>query len=251
MPRWCAPTGPRGAAIPATGSVVTRSVDPRVIEAAVADDADDIEAVARFFDRRACCAPGAGDAGDGQLRSVSRALLGLLDEVGVAGLTVLDAGSGQGGLALQLCRRGAASVSGIDLSPASVADAQRASDRAGLRATFAVGDASVTELEPHDLVVLDKVVCCYPDVAALLANTVPAARSLLAVAMPRSRGPRGALAHLLVAAENGWRRLVRDPFRAHVHDEVAIARTLERAGLVRTRARHLWTWELAIFERPG
>jgi hypothetical protein len=30
------------------------------------------------------------------------------------------------------------------------------------RAEFKVGDAAVTEVEPHDWVVLDKVICCYP-----------------------------------------------------------------------------------------
>jgi 2-polyprenyl-3-methyl-5-hydroxy-6-metoxy-1,4-benzoquinol methylase len=180
---------------------------------------------------------------------VSRSLLALLEDAGVAGRSVLDAGSGQGGLAVALGERGAASVTGVDLSPASVAVAERATERAGVPARFAVGDASTAQLAPHDVVVLDKVVCCYPDVDALLANTVSAARSVLAVAMPHSRGPRGALARALVGAENGWRRLTGDPFRAYVHDEVAIVRTLQQHGLTRTRARHRWTWHIATYER--
>jgi 2-polyprenyl-3-methyl-5-hydroxy-6-metoxy-1,4-benzoquinol methylase len=206
--------------------------------------------VARFFDHEACCSsrhPG----GAHRLRPVSRSLLGLLEDVGVTGRSVLDAGSGQGGLAIELSRRGAASVTGIDLSPASVAVAEQASQRAGVPARFTVADASTAVLTPHDVVVLDKVVCCYPDVDALLANTVPAARSVLAVAMPHSRGPRGALARALIGAENGWRRLRGDPFRAYVHDEVAIVGTFEQHGLTRTGVRHRWTWHIATYERTA
>jgi SAM-dependent methyltransferase len=205
--------------------------------------------VARFFDHEACCSSRSPGAAGDRLRSVSRAVLALLEDAGVADRRILDLGSGQGRLAVALAERGAASVTGIDLSPASVAVAERASDRAGVPARFAVGDASTVELAPHDIVVLDKVVCCYPDVEALLANTVPAALSVLAIAMPHSRGPRGALARALVGAENGWRRLRGDPFRAYVHDELVIVRTLLGHGLTRTRARHRWTWHIATYER--
>jgi SAM-dependent methyltransferase len=217
----------------------------------VETDEGGADAVARYFDRRACCAPGAGEVtgGRGRLGAVSRTLLEMLDDAGVVGRSVLDAGSGQGSLAVALSQRGAASVTGVDLSPASVAAARRRCEQAGVAATFTVGDASTAELEPHDVVVLDKVVCCYPDVDALLANTLPATRSVFAVAMPPSRGPAGTLSRLAVGAENGWRRITRDPFRAYVHDELAIARTLQRAGLIRTRVRHRWTWQLAVYER--
>jgi 2-polyprenyl-3-methyl-5-hydroxy-6-metoxy-1,4-benzoquinol methylase len=207
--------------------------------------------VARFFDREACCSSRSPGAGAGRLRPVSRSLLALLEDAGLAGRSVLDVGSGQGSLAVALAERGAARVTGIDLSPASVAVAEHATERTGVPTRFAVGDASTAQLAPHDVVVLDKVVCCYPDVGALLANTVQAARSVVAIAMPHSRGPRGSLARALVGAENGWRRLRGDPFRAYVHDEVAIVRTLRQHGLVRTSDRHRWTWHIATYERPA
>ena len=206
--------------------------------------------VARFFDREArssaaCC----GDVPVGQLGPISAALLTLVDDLGVSGRTVLDAGCGQGGVTVALGRRGAAAVTGVDLSAESVAVAERAAAQAGVSARFLVADAATVDLDLHDVVVLDKVVCCYPDAAGLLTNTAPAARTALALSMPCSAGPRGVLAKVLLAAENTWRRLRRDGFRAYVHDEAAVSGTLEEHGLHLTRRRTRWAWSLATYER--
>lgn len=206
------------------------------------------EDIARFFDHEACCASGRRPT-TGRLSGVSRTVLELLDEAGVAGRTVLDAGCGQGGLTLALAQRGVAGVTGVDLSPQSVAVAARAAEQAGVPARFEVANVAADVLEPHDVVVLNRVVCCFHDVDALLANTLPAARSVMALSLPRSRGPRGVLARLLVSAENGWRRLRGDPFRAYVHDEAAVMARLDRGGWSLTARRDHWTWRVATFER--
>lgn len=206
------------------------------------------EDVARFFDHEACCASSRPSA-SGRLSGVSRTVLELLDDVGVAGRTVLDAGCGQGGLTVALAQRGAAGMTGVDLSPQSVAVAARAAEQAGVPARFEVGNAATGVLDPHDVVVLNRVVCCFHDVDALLANTLPAARWVVALSLPRSRGLRGVLARLLVSAENGWRRLRGDPFRAFVHDEAAVMGALDRGGWSLTARRDHWTWRVATFER--
>lgn len=208
------------------------------------------EDVARYFDHEACCASSRRPA-NGHLSGVSQVLLGLLDDVGVADRTVLDAGCGQGGLTVALGERGATSVTGIDLSPQSVAVATRAAEQARVPARFQVANAATDVLAPHDVVVLNKVVCCYHDAEALLANTLPAAGSVVALSLPRSRGVRGGLARLLLAAENGWRRLQGDPFRAVVHDEEAIMGTLDGSGWSLAAQRDLWIWRIAIFERQA
>lgn len=209
------------------------------------------EDVARFFDDAACCGSSRGSGADRPLRPVSRVLLELLEDVGLSGRTVLDAGCGQGRLTVALAQRGAAGVTGIDLSSQSIAAAREAAEQAGVQARFLVANAATDALEPHDVVVLDKVVCCYFDVVALLTNASPAARSVLALSLPRARGLRGALARLAIGAENGWRRLRGDPFRAYVHDEAAIARRLEEDGWSRTAERGHWLWHITVFERSA
>jgi 2-polyprenyl-3-methyl-5-hydroxy-6-metoxy-1,4-benzoquinol methylase len=212
-------------------------------------DGNRAEDVARFFDREACCGSSPRRPTKGRLHGVSRILLGMLDETGMTGRSVLDAGCGQGALSIALGQRGATAVTGIDLSSRSVAAAKRAAEQVGASARFMVANAATDSIEPHDVVVLNKVVCCYFDAGALLDNTVPAARSMVAVSLPHSRGPRGALARLLVGVENAWRRLRGDPFRAFVHDEATITRTLHRHGFSQTMQRTHWSWHIATFER--
>lgn len=205
------------------------------------------EDVARFFDDEACCAPSRRPA-DGRPRGVSGVLLELLEDAGMSGRTVLDVGCGQGGLTLALGRRGARDVAGIDLSPASVAAAERAARQAGVPAHFRVANAAADTIGPHDVVVLNRVLCCWFDVDALLANTLPAAGSVVALSFPRSRGARGALARVFLAAENAYRRLRGDRFRSFVHDESAVMRALELRGWSPTARRDHWTWHVAVLE---
>jgi 2-polyprenyl-3-methyl-5-hydroxy-6-metoxy-1,4-benzoquinol methylase len=210
---------------------------------------DRTQDISRFFDREVCCSSPSPCTAAGRLRGASRILLELLGQAGVSGRTVLEAGCGQGALTIALTQRGAENVVGIDLSPESVAVAKRAAKQAEVSARFVIGDAATTDIEPHDVVVLDKVLCCYFDADTLLANTVPAARSSVALSLPHSRGLRGVVSRLLIGAENAWRRLQGDPFRAFVHDEVAIANTLNLAGLSLTLRRDHWAWHISIYER--
>lgn len=209
------------------------------------------EEVARFFDEAACCGSSRRRRARRPLHAVSRRLLALLEAVGLSGRTVLDAGCGHGSLTVALSERGAAAVTGIDLSPRSIAAAEQAAEEAGVPARFRVANAATADLDAHDVVVLNGVVCCYFDADALLANVSPAARSVLALSLPHARGLRGALARLAIRAENGWRRMRGDPFRAYVHDEAAITRRLEEDGWSRTAARGHRLWHITVFERPA
>ena len=206
--------------------------------------------IARFFDREACCGPRRPSRR--ALSPASRALLEALEGEGLAGRSVLDAGCGTGGLTLELARRGAGVVTGIDLSPASIERARQGTD-SGLsgRVRFESGDAATARLEAHDVVVLNKVVCCYFDPGRLVANTLGAARSVIAVSLPHSHGWRGALARVALGAKNTWRRLRRDPFRAFVHDVRGITGEIAAAGFRPIARRDHGLWHTVVFARPG
>jgi SAM-dependent methyltransferase len=209
------------------------------------------ESIAGFFDREACCYP-AGDA-EGTVSGVSRLLLSELETAGLAGRTVLELGCGMGSLALAALRAGAARVTGIDISSRSIEVARRRALEAGLadRSTFEVGDGANRRVGPHDLVVLDKVFCCYPDVEGLLTHSLDRAERLYGYSLPASVGFRGLLARAVISLENLWRRLRGDPFRAYVHDVERIEARVRGRGFRQVVRSHWWTWHVAVYTRDG
>jgi SAM-dependent methyltransferase len=206
------------------------------------------EDVARFFDREACRGSSRHRAAEGRLHGVSRVLLEMLEDADVSGRPVLDAGCGQGALTMALGQRGVTAVTGIDLSPESVAAAERAAAQTGVSARFLVAKAGTDHIEPHDVVVSHTVRCCYFDAGVLLGNTSTVARSLGALSLPHSRGRRGALVRLLGGAENAWRGLRGDPFRALLHDETLVTRTLHRQWFSVRAQRNHWTWPRPLYD---
>jgi len=177
----------------------------------------------------------------------------MLDDVAQARPALLDLGCGTGGAAIRMAQRGARHVTGIDLSPASIEVALRRVANAGLdqtQVTFEVADAASTQLQTHDWVTLDRVICCYRDAEGLLANALGAAGSRLAFAVPESRGWRGFLNTVGWGAENAWKTIVRrQSCRGYVHDVNAIEQILNDAGFRIVQHSRRGLWYAAVFDR--
>jgi len=173
--------------------------------------------------------------------------------LGPTGMTLLELGCGRGGLLLALTEAGAASATGVDLSAASIDAARNRFEQAQLsdRVRLSVGDAARVPLEPQDWVILDRVMCCYPDIERLLANTLPAARRLYAFTVPSSRGWRGVIARLEEWLENAWNSLRGRPCPGYVHDLDLIDRRLSGAGFRLRHRDHQRLWHIAIYERSA
>jgi magnesium-protoporphyrin O-methyltransferase len=189
--------------------------------------------------------PGAGSS----LHKTSLALLGLMGDP--TERTILEIGCGRGGLLLELLRSGAAGASGLDLSRASVDQARARFATVGLadRVTLQVGDGAKVPLEPHDWVVLDRAICCYPDADGLVANSIPAARKLFAFSVPNSRGWRGLAARIGRQLDNGWNGLCGRSCKTFVHDLGQLDRTLTAAGFSLRGQGTRGLWYVAVYER--
>jgi len=108
-------------------------------------------------------------------------------------------------------------------------------------------------LRPADVVVLNRVVCCYPDATGLLDNALPAAGSIVAISAPVDRGAAGALNRAVTAVWNRWyglRSAKYGGFRTFVHDLDAIEARVRAAGFTRLhRSRRRVVWEVAVYQR--
>jgi magnesium-protoporphyrin O-methyltransferase len=186
---------------------------------------------------------------------VSDRLLEAVEEAGLAGRSVLDLGCGIGDLSIEALRRGAARAWGYDLSPRSVSAARALARERGVgdRAAFEVGDGALVELPAADVVVLNRVFCCYPDVRGLLERSLAAAGSVYAFTIPRSTGLAGRIARIHTAIGNAWYRLRSAKFggfRVFVHDIGAIDERVRAAGFAPLRREHRrLAWDLAVYSR--
>jgi hypothetical protein len=146
------------------------------------------------------------------LDKTAQRMVEFLEQRGIEGVTVLEVGGGVGDIQVELLKRGAAGTVNLELSSAYDAEAERLLQEAGQRAERRLDDIAVEPdaVEPADVVVLHRVVCCYPDYERLLGAAAEHARRLIVFSYP----PRNAVSLLFVAAENLIFRLLRKEFRS-------------------------------------
>lgn len=199
----------------------------------------------------ACChQPGAYAAATDWPADVSRLLLDRLTQLGVGGRSVLEIGCGQGRLLIGLLLAGASRATGIDLDPEAIEEARERSRRAGVTDGIQLtgGDGLELELPPHDLVVLDRVICCDPDGEGLVRRSVHAARWAYALSVPESRGWRGRWNRLVygVDAVRSW--LFREQ-RVYLYDVRRLEGTILAAGLSLRRRERIGKWYVGLYVR--
>ena len=181
----------------------------------------------------------------------TRLLLDAISDTGVAGGTFIDIGGGVGAIQHDLMSRGAARGTSADASPAYLAAARSEAEARGYadRMLYVEGDfvREANKVGEADIVTLDRVVCCYPDMPALLGAAAPLARRSLGLIFPR--GTR--LMRCGVAVVNFFQRLRRHPFRVYVHDPAEVEAVLARHGLSRRHLRDGMVWRVLVVGRDG
>lgn len=172
-----------------------------------------------------------------------------LEQRGIVGATVLEVGGGVGEIQIELLRRGAARAVNLELSPAYQAEAENLLREAGFedRAERRLADIAVDAdaVEPADVVVLHRVVCCYPDYERLLTAAAGHARRLLVFSYPSGN----AVARAVLGAENLTFRLRRMRFRVFAHPPARMLGVLRHADLHPTVIHPGRVWQVAGGER--
>ncbi len=181
--------------------------------------------------------------------ATTRILLSELRRCPLQGFHLLDVGGGIGVIAVELAGAGLASVTLADASAGYLEAARRhlASGNASLPAQFILGDFAATadSLPDADIVTLDRVVCCYPDVEALLRGAAARARRMVAFTYPRDTW----YVQASVMLENSWYWLRQDGFRAFVHSPERMASVLQSSGFVRAARHATLQWAFDLYSR--
>ncbi len=170
-------------------------------------------------------------------------------ERGVEGARVLELGGGVGAVAAELLRRGAAAATVVELSSSWEAAATRMAEELGLgsRLTRVLGDAVdvAPDLEPAEVAVAHRVLCCYPDWRALMRVMTGEGRRVVGFTLPVDR----AHTRTVAAAGNFLLRLVGRRFRSFIHpvEEVLAAAVAAKFHPVFDRSG--LTWRTVVLER--
>jgi magnesium-protoporphyrin O-methyltransferase len=114
---------------------------------------------------------------------------------------------------------------------------------------YVAGDfvAVAGEIAPADLVALDRVICCYPDMASLVGRSASLARRRYGLVYPRDTW----LSRVGIRIVNLQFRLTRSRFRVYVHRTAEVDALLADHGLVKRLHRTSLIWQLSLFERPA
>lgn len=183
------------------------------------------------------------------LNKTARRMVDLIAAKGLDGATVLEVGGGVGEIQIELLKRGATRATNLELSEAYETQAQELLTDAGLteRVQRRIVDiaASPQEVEPADVVVLHRVVCCYPDYAKLLGAVADHARRQVVFSHP----PRNLGSRAVVGAQNLVFRLRGDEFRVFAHPPEAMLAVLAARGMRPATVDRTVAWHVSAAER--
>jgi predicted TPR repeat methyltransferase len=179
----------------------------------------------------------------------TEALIDAIVAQGIEGATILDIGGGVGAIQWELLSAGAARTQLVDVSPTYVEVARAEAERRGLldRTSHRVADfvAIAGEVPPADVVTLDRVVCCYSDMPALLGQAAEHARRMIGIVYPPSTWYHRSFA--LVG--NALARLFRQALRFYIHPDREIDRTLRDAGFTPQPVKRTLIWQVVLYRR--
>ncbi len=182
-------------------------------------------------------------------RKTTRMLIDALKDEGVRGMALLDIGGGIGTIQLELLSAGASSATNVEGSTAYIEAAMDETERQGHSDRVISYHGDFVDLAPDipsaDIVTLDRVICCYHDMKALVGLSSARAGKLYGVVYPR---------------DNWWTRIgwaimnfafgvMRNPFRNFVHPTEAVDAMVRSNGLEPRFYRKTAIWQVVVYRR--
>ncbi len=179
----------------------------------------------------------------------TRLLLQYLEQLNLPEMTLLDIGGGVGAIQMALARKGVRAITDVDASPAYLKAAQQTAREMGYleKARFIYGNfvEKAPEIEPADIVTLDRVLCCFPDVHSLVTHSVQKARQVYGVIFPRDNW----LVKLGVTVLNLFLMIMRNPFRTYVHPTHVVDALVHQQGFTTWQVAYAGVWQVRVYRR--
>jgi 16S rRNA G966 N2-methylase RsmD len=183
------------------------------------------------------------------LDATSQRIFDVVKKAGVEGRTVLEVGGGIGAIQIELLKAGAARAISVELTPTYEEEAAALLREAGLeeRVERRIMDfaAAGAEVEGADIVIMNRVICCYPDMPRLAGAASDHTRELLVMSFPKGSW----WMRVGLAVVNTVFRITRREFQIFVHPPKRIRATGEQHGLRTVHDDAGVFWSIAALRR--
>ncbi len=181
----------------------------------------------------------------------TRRLIAALEAEGVAGMTLLDIGGGVGAIPHALLRDGVNTATTVDASTAYLDVARDEAQRRGLSDRMRFEHGNFVELAPDippaDIVTLDRVLCCFDDMTALVSASAARATHLYGLVYPRAFW----LLRAFTRIHAGFARLMGNQMRFFVHAPAAVDAIVRGQGFERRFYDTVGLWQVIVYARSS
>jgi methyltransferase family protein len=183
--------------------------------------------------------------------SATRLLIEALQAESLEGMTLLDIGGGLGAIEHALLPAGVSSALNVDASAAYLAAAREEAERRGLAERMHFVHANFVEvapaIPPADLVTLDRVICCFHDMPALVGLSAARAKRLYGVVFPHATWRW----RLFNQVHNVLLAIARLPIHFFVYRADAIDAVVRAQGLERCFSCVVDRWQVVNYARSS
>ena len=179
----------------------------------------------------------------------TRTLIEAIQKEDIQGLTLLDIGGGVGAIQHSLLQAGVNHATDVEASNAFIQVAQAEAQHRNLADRVSHQYGNFVDLAenilPADIVTLDKVICCYPDMESLVELSSERASKIYGLVYPYDTWYN----KIVGVLENLYFKITRNPFRIFVHTHLAVEAILVRNGFKQQFFQHDLLWQVVVYTR--
>lgn len=181
----------------------------------------------------------------------TRLLIESIPDEAAANSTLLDIGGGIGAIPFELFKKGVQHSVNIDASRAYQSVSKKEAAERGLKEKTEYHFGDFTDVAPTlssaDIVTLDKVICCYPDVDLLLKSSLEKTESYYGLVFPRENF----LTRIGFRLINLWFKIRRSEFRTFIHSHKKVDEIIQSHGFRKKSQDNTILWQIVSYKKAA
>ena len=179
----------------------------------------------------------------------TRILIESLNSFGIDGYSLLDIGCGLGLIGTELLKSGITRVDNIEASLSYLEAAKTEYKERNLADNTSFTHANFVDvagqISAAEIVTLDKVICCYDELEALVKSSCDKALKFYGIIYPRDSW----WAKAAIGIENLFRKIKGNTFRVFVYPTEKVDGLIKKQGLQQVFYKAMMVWQIVIYSR--